>query len=106
MDWTGRGSNPGQGRYFAQDIHSFIHSGHFYSAPSSLQLLRGAPDYSTDTVSEFHAKVHMQLQVTTEIVGVQQISQPVISAVPPRQLAYDEHTHCILSAGAFSMPKA
>src|SRR6218665_925298 len=32
-------------------IHSFIHSGHFYSAPSSPLLLRGAPDYSTDTVS-------------------------------------------------------
>src|SRR6218665_2968600 len=31
-------------------IHSFIHSGHFYSAPSSPLLLRGAPDYSTDTV--------------------------------------------------------
>src|SRR6218665_1691965 len=28
-------------------IHSFIHSGHFYSAPSSPLLLRGAPDYST-----------------------------------------------------------
>src|SRR6218665_1660486 len=26
-------------------IHSFIHSGHFYSAPSSPLLLRGAPDY-------------------------------------------------------------
>src|SRR6218665_1366812 len=38
-------------------IHSFIHSfGHFYSAPSSPLLLRGAPDYSTDTVSEFHAE--------------------------------------------------
>src|SRR6218665_1903620 len=33
-----------------QVIHSFIHSGHFYSAPSSPLLLRGAPDYSTDTV--------------------------------------------------------
>ena len=32
-------------------IHSFIHSGHFYGAPSSTLLLRGAPDYSTDTVS-------------------------------------------------------
>ena len=42
-------------------IHSFIHSGHFYSAPSSLPLLRGAPDYSTDTVSEFHAEAHRQL---------------------------------------------
>jgi len=39
----------------------FIHSvGHFYSAPSSPLLLR---DYSTDTVSEFHAATHRQLQV-------------------------------------------
>src|SRR6218665_3969012 len=44
-------------------IHSFIHSGHFYSASSSPLLLRGAPDYSTDTVSEFHAEAHWQLQV-------------------------------------------
>src|SRR6218665_1966411 len=43
-------------------IHSF-HSCHFYSAPSSPLLLRGAPDYSTDTVSEFHAEAHRQLQV-------------------------------------------
>ena len=41
---------------------SFIHSfGHFYSAPSSPLLLRGAPDYNTDTVSEFHAEAHRQL---------------------------------------------
>ena len=39
----------------AVGIHSF---GHFYSAPSSPLLLRGAPDYSTDTVSEFHAEAH------------------------------------------------
>src|SRR6218665_2990349 len=45
------------------DSPVFIHSGHFYSAPSSPLLLRGAPDYSTDTVSEFHAKAHRQLQV-------------------------------------------
>src|SRR6218665_3768160 len=44
-------------------IHSFIHSGHFYSAPSSPLPLRGAPDYSTDTVLEFHAEAHRQLQV-------------------------------------------
>ena len=47
-------------------VTTFIHSfGHFYSAPSSplLGLLRGAPDYSTDTVSEFHAEAHRQLQV-------------------------------------------
>ena len=42
-------------------MHSFIPSGHFYSAPSSPLPLRGAPDYSADTVSEFHAEVHRQL---------------------------------------------
>src|SRR6218665_513110 len=36
-------------------MHSFIHSSHFYSAPSSPLPLRGALEYSTDTVSEFHA---------------------------------------------------
>ena len=36
---------------------------HFYSAPSSPLLLRGVPDYSTNTVSEFHAEAHRQLQV-------------------------------------------
>src|SRR6218665_287186 len=41
-------------------VHSF---GHFYSAPSSPLLLRGAPDYNTDTVLEFHAEVHRQLQI-------------------------------------------
>src|SRR6218665_259164 len=40
-----------------------IHSTHFYSAPSSPLLLRGGLDYSTDTVSEFHAEAHRQLQV-------------------------------------------
>ena len=40
-----------------------IHSGHFYGTPSSPLLLKGAPDYSTDTVSEFHAEAHRQLQV-------------------------------------------
>src|SRR6218665_520489 len=44
-------------------LFSFIHSGHFYSAPSCPLPLRGAPDYSTDTVSEFHAEAHRQLQV-------------------------------------------
>src|SRR6218665_3293364 len=49
----------------ASFIHSFIHSGHFYrnSAPPSPLLLRGAPDYSTHTVSEFHAEAHRQLYV-------------------------------------------
>src|SRR6218665_449092 len=36
-----------------------VYSGHFFSASSSPLLLRGAPNYSTDTVSEFHAEVHM-----------------------------------------------
>src|SRR6218665_1574830 len=45
-------------------FHLFIiHSVHFYSAPSSPLLLRGAPNYSTDTVSEFHTEAHRQLQV-------------------------------------------
>src|SRR6218665_1688910 len=38
-----------------------VHSRHFYSAPSSPLLLRGTPDYSTDTVSEFLAEAHRQL---------------------------------------------
>src|SRR6218665_2628307 len=42
---------------------SVIHSGHFYSAPSSPLLLRGAPGYSTDTVPEFKAEAHRLLQV-------------------------------------------
>ena len=42
-------------------MHVFIHSGHFNSAPSSPLLLRGVPDYRTDTVSEFHAKAQRQL---------------------------------------------
>jgi len=33
-------------------IHSFIHTGYFYSTSSSPLLLRGAYDYSIDTVSE------------------------------------------------------
>ena len=36
-----------------EDSHfSFIHSGYFYSASASPLLLRGAPDNSTDTLSE------------------------------------------------------
>src|SRR5688572_21653152 len=40
----------------------FIHFRYLYSAPSRF-LLRGAPDYSADTESEFHAEAHEQLQV-------------------------------------------
>ena len=42
-------------------IHSF-HFRYLYSAPSRF-LLRGAPDYSADTESEFHAEAHEQLRV-------------------------------------------
>jgi len=43
---------------------SFIRSfGHFFSAFSSPLLLRGAPHYSTDTVSECQTKEHSQLQI-------------------------------------------
>src|SRR6218665_2651023 len=44
-------------------FHAPIHSGHFYSTSSSPLLLRGTPDYSTDTVSEFHTEAHRQLQI-------------------------------------------
>jgi len=44
-----------------REVFHFISFGHFYSAPSSPLLLRGAPDYSMDTVSEFHAEAHRQL---------------------------------------------
>ena len=37
---------------FIRSIHSFIHSRYFYSASLSPLLLRGAPDYSIDIVSE------------------------------------------------------
>src|SRR6218665_950949 len=47
----------------AYAFNTFIHSGHFYSAPLNPLLLIGDPDYSTDTVSEFHAEAHRQLQV-------------------------------------------
>src|SRR5688572_1117722 len=43
-------------------IHSFIHFRYLYSAPSRF-LLRGAPVYSADTESEFHAEAHEQLRV-------------------------------------------
>src|SRR6218665_683382 len=56
--WAGSASAP-----LSSYLHSFIHSGHFHSAPSSPLPLRGAPDYNTDTVSEFHAEAHKQLQV-------------------------------------------
>src|SRR5688572_11546988 len=43
-------------------IYIFIHFRYLYSAPSRF-LLRGAPDYSADTESEFHAEAHEQLRV-------------------------------------------
>ena len=43
---------------FRMLLFPFIHSGYFYSASSSPLPLRGAPDYNTDTVSEFHAKAY------------------------------------------------
>ena len=48
--------SPLEGFSLVEGIHSFIHSGYFYSASSSPLLLRGAPNYSIDTVSEFHAE--------------------------------------------------
>ena len=37
-----------------------------YDKYTSPLLLRGAPDYSTDTVSEFHAEAQRQLQVKAQ----------------------------------------
>src|SRR6218665_164078 len=70
-------------------IHSFIHFGHFYSAPSSPSSLSGAPDYSTDTVSEFHAEAHRQLQVkdlpkVAARAGVEPTKVFVSTNAPPR----------------------
>src|SRR5688572_3102433 len=45
-----------------QTLYSFIHFRYLYSA-SSRFLLRGAPDSSADTESEFHAEAHEQLRV-------------------------------------------
>ena len=53
----------GASKNWDKSVPSFIHSGHFYSAPSSPLLLRGAPDYSTDIVSDLHAEAHRQMQV-------------------------------------------
>src|SRR6218665_2819002 len=41
----------GVSRRSSQATHSFIHSDHFCSAPSSPLPIRGAHDYSTDPVS-------------------------------------------------------
>ena len=38
--------------YKSLDIYTFIHSGYFYSTSSSPLLLRGAPNYRIDPVSE------------------------------------------------------
>src|SRR6218665_2213503 len=45
------------------EIHSFIHSGHFYSAPSSPLPLPTTAWILYRSVSEFHAEAHRQLQV-------------------------------------------
>src|SRR6218665_3262601 len=44
------------------DIHSFIHSFYFYSAPSSPLLLRGAPDTARILCRNFTPKRHRQLK--------------------------------------------
>src|SRR6218665_2968301 len=38
--------------FFTEQGRLLIHSGYFYSAFSSPVLIRGVPDYSTDTLSE------------------------------------------------------
>src|ERR1043165_2829044 len=48
--------------FMSLSIHSSIPFKILYSAPSRF-LLRGAPDYSADTESEFHIEAHEQLRV-------------------------------------------
>src|SRR5678816_3424238 len=58
-----------------------------YSAPSRF-LLRGAPEYSADTESEFHAEAHEQLRVKdlprvpTRRLEVDSIPQPSSCKAP------------------------
>ena len=84
-------------------LERFIHSGHFYSATSSTLLLRGAPDYSTDTVSEFHAEAHRQHQAKDlpnaqgpYVVGVEpttlRLKVIVSTKAPPRPTTYQRCT--------------
>src|SRR6218665_4194894 len=47
-------------------INAFIHSRCFYSAASSPLPLRGAPDYSSDTVSELTPKRYRKLRVKVQ----------------------------------------
>jgi len=61
--WSFTKFSVGVFKRFHVGLGLFIHSSHIYSAHSSPLLLRGAPDCSTDTVSEFHAEAHRQLQV-------------------------------------------
>src|SRR6218665_1915215 len=49
-------------RYYSF-IHSFIHSGHLYSASSVPPLLRGAPDTAWILCRSFTPKRHRQLRV-------------------------------------------
>src|SRR6218665_1349128 len=80
-------------------VHSFIHSGHFYSAPSSSLLLIGAPDYSTDTVSEFHAEAHRQLQIKdlpkAARVGVEPTTLRLKVIVSTKAIPHPTHSYVI-----------
>src|SRR5688572_22390899 len=59
-------------------INSYVCMSTCYSLPSRF-LLRGAPDYSVDTESEFHAEAHEQLRVKD------------LPRVPTRQLEVDSN---------------
>ena len=60
------------------ELRDSFHFRYLYSAPSRF-LLRGAPDYSADTESEFHAEAHEQLRVKD------------LPMVPTRQLEVDSN---------------
>src|SRR6218665_2016499 len=49
-------------KYLCSCIHSFIHSGYFYSASSSSLLLRGPPDTARILCQSFTPKRHRPLR--------------------------------------------
>ena len=61
-------------------FHSFIHSGYLYRASSSPLLLRGAPNYSIDTVSELTRRVGFE-SATLRTQGTEVTTEPPRSNV-------------------------
>ena len=78
-------------------VLKFIHSGHFYSAPSSPLLLRGAPDTARIPFPEFHAEAP---QATVSYERAQGPYMAVRAGVEPITL----RTKCVDSTKAPPRP--